>query len=175
MTACVAPQGEAVKQYREMYADISECGQFRYALTRSWGAGPRFIVVGLNPSTADGMKDDPTIRRCVGFARREGYGSLVMLNLFAFRATKPSEMFAAIDPIGPRNAVAWTRWGATECMVIAAWGAQKHPLMAQQVSRLSEAFDDNLACLGVTKSGAPRHPLYLPLDAPIIAWPVKEF
>jgi hypothetical protein len=61
------------------------------------------LIIGLNPSTADAISDDATIRRCVGLAKREGCGRLVMLNLFAFRATTPADMFAADDPVGPRN------------------------------------------------------------------------
>jgi len=77
---------------------------YRYALWRVWDAAlPSFVVIGLNPSTADETENDPTIRRCIGFAKREGCGGLVMLNLFAVRATDPRVMMAHPEPIGPDN------------------------------------------------------------------------
>ena len=79
---------------------FSECGAFRMMLWRTWSDGPQVTFVMLNPSTADATHDDPTIRRCVGFAKREGFGCLVVVNLFNFRATKPKDLFQASDPIG---------------------------------------------------------------------------
>src|SRR5689334_19453129 len=85
-------------------AVISACGRYRYVLTRQVGPGSRRATfVMLNPSTADATNDDPTIRRCIGFAREWGCGRLVVLNLFAFRATDPADLKRAIDPVGPEN------------------------------------------------------------------------
>ena len=85
-------------------ATISECGLYRYSLTRVWDdVLPMCIFVMLNPSTADADIDDPTIRRCINFAKREGCGSLMVVNLFAYRATSPADMKAAVDPIGSGN------------------------------------------------------------------------
>src|SRR5688572_12557148 len=89
-------------------ARFSECGTYRYVLWRQWNeVNGDVAFVGLNPSTADDEKDDPTIRRCIGFAKRWGYGGVVMLNLFAYRATRPDAMWAArvadADIVGPQN------------------------------------------------------------------------
>src|SRR4051812_49823510 len=85
-------------------AVISACGAYRYVLTRQVGGGVRratFIM--LNPSTADASNDDPTIRRCIGFAQRWGCGQLAVLNLFAYRATDPADLKRASEPVGPEN------------------------------------------------------------------------
>ena len=89
---------------RPRHAVFSPCRTYRYALSRVWAADkPYALFIGLNPSTADETLDDPTIRRCIDFAKRWGYGGLVMANLFAYRATNPSEMKAATDPVGVAN------------------------------------------------------------------------
>src|SRR6185369_17379869 len=87
-----------------MTAVISKCGKYRYSLRREWigGAGTVCFIM-LNPSTADASVDDPTIRRCIGFAQRWGYQILEVVNLYAYRATRPRDMFAAADPVGPEN------------------------------------------------------------------------
>lgn len=85
-------------------AVLSTCRKYRFALWRIWDESkPYAMIIGLNPSTADEKEDDPTIARCIGFARSWGYGGLCMANLFAFRATEPADIFAASDPIGPGN------------------------------------------------------------------------
>ncbi|MFD3920195.1 DUF1643 domain-containing protein [Streptomyces sp. NPDC058595] len=82
---------------------ISDCGRYRYRLTRTWGPGPAAVMVMLNPSTADGTQDDPTVRRCVTFADAWGCGGLIVVNLYAWRATKRAELKLAPDPVGPDN------------------------------------------------------------------------
>ena len=151
-------------------AVLSGCGRYRYALTRGdWldGEGTCMFVM-LNPSTADAREDDPTIRRCVGFARSWGFARLVVANLYAFRATDPRGLWAAEDPVGPDN----DRWlwdlsyGAHE--VIAAWGATRHPGGADRVRAVLEALGsphDSTRCLGQTMALHPRHPLYVRRDA----------
>lgn len=112
----------------EKTAIISDCGRYRYQLGRTWSDGPiaRFIM--LNPSTADATEDDPTIRRCISFAKREGAGAISVVNLFAFRATKPADMMKATDPIGPENNDHLREWVGHEFgfakLVIAAWGGK---------------------------------------------------
>ena len=113
----------------EADAVISDCERYRYRLTRRWDDGPTCTFIMLNPSTADARKDDPTIRRCIGFARREGCAALLVINCFAFRATKPADLFAAEDPIGPENdrhimAASLDADG----QVIAAWGDRRSGL-----------------------------------------------
>src|SRR5882724_4976365 len=84
-------------------AVLSDCERYRYALWRRWAERPAVLFVGLNPSTADALQDDPTIRRCIRFAKAWGYGALYMGNLFAFRATDPRAMKAEADAVGPDN------------------------------------------------------------------------
>jgi hypothetical protein len=146
---------------------------YRYALWRTWGTvGTRTLMfIGLNPSTADETADDPTIRRCVAFAKAWGcYDRLVMANLFALRATDPREMLAHPDPIGPDND-AWLRRLANESMlVVGAWGVHgAHRGREQEVRRIF----DQLHCLGTTKAGHPRHPLYLRADTQLVLWGPK--
>lgn len=143
-------------------AIISECERFRYLLTREWDDHlPAICWCLLNPSTADAMKDDPTVRRCIDFSKRWGYGRLYLVNLFAYRTTYPKELKRTIDPIGPNNDVyigeALDRCG----IVVAAWGAHSDFSTRREAvgNRLPSAF-----CLGKTKSGAPRHPLYVRAD-----------
>ena len=153
----------------ESGATISECGLYRYSLWRQWGPGPICTFIMLNPSTADAVEDDPTIRRCVGFAKREGCGGILVENLFAFRATKPADMIAADDPVGPENdtriRVAMRMAARHDWPVIAAWGA--HKFAEKRGAEIASWYDD-LKCLKKSKSGAPGHPLYIKGDAPLI-------
>lgn len=146
-------------------AVISDCGLYRYRLWRRWADGPCCVFVMLNPSTADATKDDPTIRRCIGFAKREGCGSLEVVNLFAFRATSPDDMKRAVQPIGPdndRHLLEATR--TADGPVIAAWGAHGGYEGRDRSVRLL-LREVSLLCLGKTKNGSPRHPLYAPSNA----------
>lgn len=150
-------------------ADISPDGIYRYRLTRVWGSLPTLPFIMLNPSTADSTKDDPTIRRCIGFAKREGFGGIEVCNLYAFRATKPADLWQADDPIGPRNGQVLrdllTRWNGGS-PIVAAWGAHaKHERVAWL---LDKPGAHRLRCLGITKHGAPRHPLYVKGDQPLV-------
>lgn len=151
---------------------ISKCGRYRYFLTRGWGDGGECTFIMLNPSVADAEEDDPTIRRCIGFARRSGYGSLRVVNLFALRATKPDELRLADDPVGPSNDEhIVTALGAD--LVIAAWGAhgglhgrdQQVIDIFKFVMRANPKF--TVHCLGHTQSGQPKHPLYLAKNSPL--------
>lgn len=144
-------------------ARFSRCGKFRYALGRRWGEGERTVLfIGLNPSTADHMRDDPTIRRCIDFARRWGYDGLTIANIFAYRTPYPRVLRAARDPVGPRNDH-WIRQLAERSdLVIAAWGAGGEYLARADVVT---GYLSDLYCLGRTKDGWPRHPLYLPKSA----------
>jgi hypothetical protein len=123
---------------------------------------PRTVAfIGLNPSTADETQDDPTIRRCRAFACSWGYDNLVMLNLFAYRATRPADMKAAADPIGPDND--WHLLDA--CMradlIVAAWGSHGS-FWNRDVSLRKLLGRCQLHYLRLTKDGHPAHPLYLP-------------
>lgn len=159
------------------YAAISDDGRYRYTLGRRWepaeGPGSAVFVM-LNPSTADAHQDDPTIRRCIGFAKRIGSGGIHVVNLYAYRATKPADLWRADDPIGPENdeilRAAFAAADRLQQPVIAAWGANAEPRRVEFVRVIARAAGVRLQALGVTKDGAPRHPLYLRADAPLTPW-----
>lgn len=154
----------------QSYARLSEDGLYRYALGRRWGDGPPLRFVMLNPSTADASVDDPTIRRCVGFARAWGYDALTVLNLYALRATDPRELWRAGDPVGPQND-AYLQIAAESGVgtTVVAWGANARP---DRVAAFRELFAEHeVYCLGVTKAGQPKHPLYLPASSRALRWP----
>jgi hypothetical protein len=133
---------------------------YRYGLRRIWDAAlPSLLMIGLNPSTADERRDDPTIRRCVGFARDWGYGTLVVANLFAYRATDPRQLRRAVDPVGPRNDYWLRRYAAAADLVVAAWG--NHAALLRR-DRAVRALLPALHCIRRNRSGQPAHPLYLP-------------
>lgn len=148
----------------ERSAELSPCRTYRYALWREWGdlVDTRHkgyvMFVGLNPSTADESNDDPTIRRCIGFAQAWGYRALCMTNLFAYRATSPADMLAQEDPIGPENDAHLVRLASNALLVVAAWGTDgKHLKRNADVKKLLP----DMHCLHLTKDGHPGHPLYL--------------
>lgn len=160
-------------------AAISGDGLYRYNLTREWCPERQLRIrmvtfVMLNPSTADADQDDPTIRRCVGFARCLGYDGIRVANLYAFRATKPAELWLAPDPTGgQRNDDLLAELGRLSRYgdpLVAAWGAHAQPDRVDHVRHLPGW--ENLQALGVTKHGAPRHPLYLPSTATPFPWPI---
>lgn len=151
-------------------ARFSPCRTWRYALWREWDTQlSPMVVIGLNPSTADETQDDPTIRRCIGFAKSWGFGSLYMLNLYAFRATKPLDMVQSDDPVGPDSDAAFLRYCAKADLVLAAWGAltvrwRPRVQWQQRIAHVRDLLDQDLHCLGMTSDGSPRHPLYVKGD-----------
>ncbi len=155
-------------------ATFSEDRVYRYRLWRRWGTGPRLAVIGLNPSTADETVNDPTITRCIAYARRWGFDGLEMLNLFGFRATDPRELIRAEEPVGGDTNfhIPQVCWEVLrhDGAVLAAWGANAlHPRLApwavQITTWLRTQAPDGIACLGLTATGQPKHPLYLPNNA----------
>jgi len=160
----------------ESGAEFSECRTYRYVLWRRWdwqGCANQVMFIGLNPSTANETEDDPTIRRCIRFARDWGYGGLLMMNAYAFRATNPKVMKAAADPVGPGNDEAFGYRRSQVGMIVAAWGAH---CPAERERAVCQAVGRTIHCLGKTKSGRPRHPLYLRADTkPEVFWtPVPD-
>lgn len=148
-------------------AIISLCGTYRYTLSREWDdALPCCRWIMLNPSTADDRQDDPTIRRCIGFARAWGYGSIRVYNLFALRATNPDALRTASDPIGPDNDMHLRSIERTASKV-AAWGTHGEYLGRGDAVR---SMVPQLSVLGFTKCGHPRHPLYVRADTELQAW-----
>ena len=143
-------------------ADFDATGRYRWRLGRIWGEGPRVVFVMLNPNQADAERDDPSIRRCIGFARAWGHGSLDVVNLFAWRCRDPRDLRGAIDPVGPDND-AWIARVVAGADVVVAWG--NHGALQGR----DRAVLDLLRapwCLGTTRLGHPRHPLYLPSGTP---------
>jgi hypothetical protein len=161
----------------ERNAVISACGRYRYLLTRHVGTGPRgAIFIMLNPSTADATIDDPTIRRCIGFARQWGCGRLAVLNVFAIRATNPADLKRAEDPVGPENKDWFDRTlpSAHEGPVVCAWGVHgKH--MDQDLAVLGwlASYGIKPLALGSTRDGHPRHPLFLPKTVDLAPFNVR--
>ena len=156
-------------QPMERHAIISPCGVYRYRLSRRWADGPSCMFIMLNPSTADALQDDPTIQRCIGFAKREGCGAMDVVNLMAFRATKPVNLPDGKSALGPDNAY-WVCRTADECRGphIAAWGAHKKAeRYAKGLLHVFSARGRDLMCLKKTASGAPGHPLYVRSDSPL--------
>ncbi len=145
-------------------AVISECGKFRYALGRTWDSHkPALGFIMLNPSTADADQDDPTIRKCIGFAERLGYGAIVVTNLYAYRATDPVELKRAGYLRGPEND-AWITKALREVeFTICAWGANARGMSRPvEVMEMVEERHGVCTALALTDDGIPRHPLMLP-------------
>lgn len=148
-------------------AFLSDCGKYRYTLTRIWDdSKPRVLFIMLNPSTADAEKDDPTIRRCIGFAKDWGYGGMYVVNLFALRATNPKELLTAPFVVGVENEKWIRRMSSLAHLVVCAWGN------SSIVSKLQKRLDHTwkplswinkpLHYLELSNDGTPKHPLYLP-------------
>jgi hypothetical protein len=165
--------------FEEKTAVISDDGLYRYDLTRQWAPSPeKLTFIMLNPSSADADVDDPTIRRCIGFAKREGLAGIRVVNLFAFRASKPSALIAHPEPAGPENhgRIMAAIWDAADAgtPVVAAWGAwfHSHPGISKSpnVREMVNLATIPLFCLGVTAAGHPRHPLYVKGDQPLREW-----
>lgn len=143
-------------------AVLDKTKKYRYTLERYWGKNKANFVnfILLNPSTADAVRDDPTVKACIEFAKRWGFDGLVFTNLFAFRATKPAQMKACLNPHGPMNDIHIKRIGRKARKIIIAWGNYGiHCNRCREVIALLGS--KKLFCLGLTKSGQPKHPLYI--------------
>jgi hypothetical protein len=150
---------------------LSDCGRYRYRLWRLWDEdAPLMTWVMLNPSTADADVDDATIRKCVGFAKHHHYGGIIVVNLFAWRATNPKELPAVADPIGPENDqhIVWACTAPMLGTVVAGWGANKFAARrARQVATLIRAHRTP-KCFRRSQEGNPWHPLYLPYESELV-------
>ena len=147
-------------------AVISRDGVYRYSLTRRWcDTTPSLRWIMLNPSRADATSDDPTIRRCLGFARTWGYGGIVVHNLFGLRATNPAELTTHPDPVGRDNDTWLLATAESHLATVCAWGAHGHlHHRADIVLGLLRERGLTPMCLGRTHAGQPRHPLYIPAN-----------
>lgn len=146
-------------------AEFSDDDIYRYRLDIRWNADlPTLTTIGLNPSTATHLHDDPTIRRCKSLAREMGFGTYRMLNAFAYRSTDYKALFRVKDPIGPDNTLEYMKRWCENSFVLACWGTHitedgwRHYYRGKDIA---ESIPD-LHCLRVTKNGHPEHPLYLP-------------
>ena len=150
---------------RQSGAILSQCRTYRYYLWRRWREGTRIVAfVGLNPSTADETIDDPTIRRCISFAKSWEFDALRILNLFAYRTTDPKILKNCSDPIGPKNDGFLYRKSKRCELVVACWGAfGSYKERARFVLKNVLGFRD-IYYLELTKEGHPKHPLYLRKD-----------
>ena len=143
-------------------AKLSSCRKYRFALWRTWDDKiPYALFIGLNPSTADETEDDPTLIRCMNFAKSWGYGGVVMSNIFAYRATAPKDMMKVKDPVGKNNDKWILKLAKDAGVVVAAWGNDgNYRDRSTQVRNLVP----ELHYLKMNKSGEPAHPLYLKAD-----------
>ena len=153
-------------------ASYSPCGSYRYRLTRRWAGGELMAVIMLNPSTATEAANDPTIARIEARARSDGFAGFTVMNLFALRATRPDDLFRAPDPVGPGNDRLIRALVRHPRRIIIAWGGDRRAAVrAEAVLALLRGGPAVPLCLGTTRAGAPRHPLYLPRGAVPVPFP----
>lgn len=163
-------------------AVLSADGKFRYSLSRSWAAEgapllPMCFVM-HNPSTADAAVDDPTIRKCIGFAQRANCNAITVVNLYAFRATDPLLLLEAsrgltVDVVGPENELHVSNAMKHAHALVFAWGSVKGPDKPFREGLMGGLARRNNAmplCLGTMKTGAPRHPLYVSYETALKPW-----
>lgn len=152
-------------------AEFDATGHYRYLLWRSWDEqAARVGFVMLNPSRADAVVNDPTIRRCLGFARSWGFGGLDVVNLFAYCATQPKELRQVADPVGRENDRYLAALTQRVDQIVLAWG-NGGGLQSRDRAVMS-LWGDHIPiyCLGVTKRGQPQHPLYMRCDVQRVPW-----
>ncbi len=157
-----------------MGAIISECGRYRYLLTRETNLllaeKPGALFIMLNPSTADAALDDPTIRRCRAFATAWGCAGLAVANLYAYRATDPRELWRCADPVGPENDRHLAALAAEHGDIVCAWSGHAKPERVAAVVGILQGAGARLWCLGTNQDGSPKHPLYIKQNQPLIDW-----
>lgn len=151
----------------ESRAVFSPCRRYRYRLVRVWDPSkPRLGWAMLNSSDANEHRNDPTVRRTIGFAQAWGYGGVDIGNLYGLRSKNPADLWDRADPIGPDNDEHLAAVCAENDLTVLAWGANAGPGRAHDVTlllwRLSIEHHRSLAVLGWTRGGQPRHPLYVP-------------
>ncbi len=159
-----------VDLFETALASISDCGTYRWWLSRNWDDGEPLVWVMLNPSTADADIDDQTIRRVRGFTKREGYPGFLVVNVWALRATSPDVLHAERDAYEAPN-IQRVQHEVLGRDVIVAWGARVYRGQALRRVRGALMKAKSVRCLGFTKGGEPRHPLMLRADTPMVAWP----
>lgn len=158
-------------------AELSPDQQYRYSLTRLWDRDrPCAYYIMLNPSRADALKDDPTLRKCIGFATRREHGGVKIANLFAYRAVRPDTLWRVKDPIGPETDVRLQRFIAeskrTGGTLICAWGANAPAYREEAIRQMLRVAEVAPFCYGRAKQGQPFHPLLLPYSAALQPYPI---
>ncbi len=162
--------GRRTEDHVPFGAIFSRDRQHRYVLWRRWTDSRRMIAfIGLNPSTADEVRNDPTVTRCINYAKAWGYGGMYMLNAFAFRATDPRNMKRCDYPVGPHNDGFILDYVRRAKAVVVCWGV--HGAFQGRSAALARLLRGvPVCCFGVTKSGEPKHPLYLSKTTKTIPW-----
>lgn len=151
---------EQEETIRASGAEFSPDRMHRYALWRHWDESlPVVMFIGLNPSTADERHNDPTVKKCIKYAKSWGYGGVIMSNICAFRATEPEDMKAAQDPVGPENDQWLLKLSDQASLIVAAWG-NDGDFMNRGKTVLQILKEKALYCLMMNKTGHPRHPLF---------------
>jgi hypothetical protein len=152
-------------------AEFSQDRKYRYTLWRQWEEVENWVAfIGLNPSIADETEDDPTVRRCINFAKKWGYSGMFMLNIFAYRATDPKEMKAAEDPIGIANNRYINITIYDSDRVVLCWGNHGSHIHRNAAVAELVSYHSNVVHFGLTKSREPKHPLYLSNNAQLYIW-----
>jgi len=147
----------------------------RFMLWRKLGKGPGIMFIGLNPSTANEVNDDPTVRRCMGYARDWGYGDFWMCNLYSLCSSDPKKLYKGEHPQSPYNITSLGVVREKVDLAIVAWGNHGATVqMDQHWPRSLVKLLSPVHCFGVTKQGEPKHPLYLPKDAEIVPFRYGE-
>ena len=151
---------------RALYAP---CLRYRYGLERRWSDGPAVLWVMLNPSTASEVANDPTIERCQRRSTALGFGTMRIANLFAWRATRPADLSRAKAPVGGENDAILRAWAKEADIVVAGWGV--HGALKQRGPVVARWLPGDVRHLGLTKTGHPRHPLYVAYSVSPRPWP----
>lgn len=157
-------------------AVISECGKYRYSLHRVWDENlPNILFIMLNPSKADAELDDPTILRCIQIAKKNGFGSMSVGNVYAYRTTYPDELeeMSTEECLGPDNTSYLSRLLGKSDKVIVGWGNSGYGANQRMASLLK---DNGIypVCLKINKDGTPKHPLYCRVDSQLIPWSYNQ-
>lgn len=152
-------------------AEFSLGRKYRYSLWRIWdNSSPLVLFILLNPSTADEIKLDPTLRRCRSFAKQWGYGGMLVGNIFALRSTDPKALYTAADPVGTEND-AWLQKMILQAkLTVAGWGV--HGSLLSRGTAVLKMIPEPYV-FGMNRDGSPKHPLYLPLNAKLHPHPRK--
>lgn len=156
----IKPRATVSHKIMKTNAILSPDRKYRYCLTREWDSSkPNLVYILLNPSTADETINDPTISRCIDIAKYNGFGSIKVMNLFAYRATQPPDMKCQCDPVGPENDK-YLLEETKDSIILLAWGNHGN-FMNRSAAVVTLLQDKELFCLAKNKSGEPKHPLYI--------------